>query len=437
MQNYQIPSDPDQIRSTLKAKTPKSVWEIFESAATCADSLKMDVYLVGGCIRDFLMKAETLDWDIVVQGDGPQLGEAIANKLAGKMQKKSQFLTCTVVLENDTKLDIATTRFETYKHPGALPEINKSSIDEDLFRRDFTINALALKLNGKDAFNLIDKYDGLKDLDAGLIRVLHPKSFSDDPTRAFRALRFEQRFRFKLESETNQLLKEAIEAKVFDRLSGFRIFNELKRILQEKQPTRYLQRSKEIGLLQCIHPDFFDLASGTPLLNKIENLLKETDLKNGSENWKVYFLGALYSTPKEFREAFLSRLDLKGKETDLLQKSLEQVDKALTALDKTIGLDPVVVYEALCQLSNEAIYLLIALAKTDGILKAVSSYNDHYRKQAILKVNGDDLIKLGFSPGPTFQKILENLKKARLTENIQSKNDEIEWIQKNFSPEKN
>jgi tRNA nucleotidyltransferase (CCA-adding enzyme) len=426
---------PDTLRSRLKAKISESVWKLFEVAVTCADDLKMDVYLVGGCIRDLLLGTETLDWDIVVQGDGPELGAAIAAKFDGEIQKKSQFLTCTVILENENKLDIATTRSEIYKHPAALPEVQKSSIDEDLFRRDFTVNTLALKLNGEDAFTLIDKYNGLKDLNAGLIKILHSKSFLDDPTRAFRAIRYEKRFGFSLQSETNQLLKEAINAKVFDRLSGFRIFNELKRTLQEKQPASYVQRYKEIGLLQCIHPDLFDPTSGTELLNKIEKGLHH--LKDLPENWKVYFLGMLYSTPKESRQPCLSRLDLKGKEADFFRESIDKVEKALTALDKTEDIDPLVIYETLHQLSDEAIAILIALAKTEGVKKAIVSYNDNFRERAILKVNGDDLIKLGFSPGPTFQKILENLKKARLTGEIHTKNDEIDWIQKKFNPEKN
>jgi tRNA nucleotidyltransferase (CCA-adding enzyme) len=237
-----------------------------------------------------------------------------------------------------------------------------------------------------------------------------------------------------LESETNQRLKEAIDSKVFDRLSGFRVFNELKRTLQEKQPASYVQRYKEIGLLQCIHPDLFDPTSGTELLKKIEKNLHY--LKDPSKNWKVYFLGMLYSTLKESRRPCLSRLDIKGREAGFFQESIENVEKALIALDKTEDIDPIIVYEALHQLSGEAISLLVALAKTESVKKAITSYNDYYRERAILKVNGDDLIKLGFSPGPTFQKILENLKKARLTEEIQTKNDEIEWIQKKFNPEK-
>ena len=435
MSNPKNTLQPDNLRSQLKEKISKSVWELFEATATCADNLKMDVYLVGGCIRDLLLNTKTLDWDIVVQGDGPELGASIAARLGGEIQKKSQFLTCTVILENKNKLDIATTRSETYKHPAALPEVQKSSIDDDLFRRDFTINALALKLNGKDAFNLIDKYNGLEDLNAGLIRVLHPKSFLDDPTRAFRALRYENRFGFSLQSETNQLLKNAIHSKVFDRLSGFRIFNELKRTLQEKQLGTHIKGYKEIGLLQCIHPDFFDSASGVELLDKIERNLQEKEyLKDTPENWKVYFLSMLYSTPKESRQSCLSRLDIKGKEADFFRESIEKIEKALIALDKTEDIQPLVIYETLHQLNNEAISLLIALAKTGGVKKAIISYSDHYRERAILKINGDDLIKLGFSPGPNFQKILEDLKNARLNNELNSKEDEIEWIKKNFKP---
>ncbi len=440
MPNPKDTSNPAYFKSQLKAKTPDSIWKLFETAATCADNLKMDVYLVGGCIRDFLLDKETLDWDLVVQGDGPQLGDNIAAKLNGKTHKKGQFLTCAVVLDDNIRIDIATTRSETYKHPAALPEVQKSSIDEDLLRRDFSINALALKLNGEDSFYLIDKYNGLPDLNEGLIRVLHSKSFLDDPTRGFRAIRFEKRFGFLLETETYRLLKEALSEKVFDRLSGFRIFNELKKILQEKQPKLHLLRCKEIGLLQIIHPDLFDRPTGAKLLDNIERTIQEQEkypFKIFLDNWKVYFLGLLYYTPKISRQACLSRLDIKGKEADSLQKNLELVEKALMVLDNLEDLKPIAVYEALHELSGEAVTLLNAMANTENVKKSIFSYFSNYRERAVLKVNGDDLIKLGFSPGPTFQKILENLKRARLMEDIQTKNDEIDWIQRNFNPNKN
>ena len=437
MHNSKNLLNPDQIRTKLKKEVPNNVWELFEVAAIFANNLKMNAYLVGGCIRDFLMGSETSDWDIVVQGDGLELGKAIAQKLDGKIQKKSPFLTCTVFLRNNIKLDIATARSEVYKHPAALPEIKKSSINEDVMRRDFTINSLALKLNGEDAFNLIDKYKGLEDLNAKLIRVLHPKSFLDDPTRVFRALRFEQRFGFTLESETNRLLSESIKTKVFDRLSGFRFFNELKKNLQENIPTLCLQRSKEVGLLKCINPDFFAIPAGIELLKKIEKLLKETiPLENNPKSWKIYFLGILYSTLKESRKACLIRLDVKKKEAEFLLNSLMQVDKALITLDKVAETSPTIVYKTLHHLKDEVIYLLLALAKTSSVRTAVSIYRDYYRKQAIPKLKGEDLIKLGFAPGPAFQKIFKDLKKARLTGDIQTKSEEIDWVQKKFSPDK-
>jgi tRNA nucleotidyltransferase (CCA-adding enzyme) len=428
---------PDSIRSQLKAKVSKSVWELLETLAICADNLKMDVYLVGGCIRDFLLDAEAFDWDIVVQGDGPELGEAIAAKLGREIQKKSQFLTCTVILENKNKLDIATTRSEIYKHAAALPEVQKSSIDDDLFRRDFTINAMALKLNGQDSFSLIDKYNGLEDLNAGLIRILHSKSFLDDPTRAFRAIRYEKRFGFSLQSVTNQLLKEAIDAKVFDRLSGFRVFNELKRTLKEKQPPSYVQRYREIGLLQCIHPALLDSDLSKNLLEAIQKGFQKKEqgfIDLNLKPWKTYFLGLLYPLGDLPRRECLSRLDIKGKEANAILEHLAGIENALTSLALPNNEEPIIVFETLNNLSAEAIFILLVLAKVEGVKTSIYNYYSLYRDRAKTYVTGDDLIHLGFSPGPIFQKILYNLKKVRLNGDLNSKNDEIEWIKKNFKP---
>jgi tRNA nucleotidyltransferase (CCA-adding enzyme) len=428
---------PNNIRTKLKSKTPDSVWKILEETASCAENRKMDVYLVGGCVRDFLLDTNTLDWDIVVQGDGQQLGEAISLKLDGKTQKKGQFLTCSVTFSDGNKLDIATARSEAYQHPAALPEVQKSSIDQDLLRRDFTINALALKLNGKDAFELKDNYGGLQDLKDGIIRILHNKSFIDDPTRAFRAIRFEKRFGFILEAETNRLLRKAIHEKIFDRLSGVRLFNELKRTLEEDFPKSYLSRSQEIQLLQTIHPNLLSSELGSELLETIQKSFLNKKISYSDLNpksWATYFLGLLYPLENSSRQECLARLDIKGKEANNLSENLEGIEKALIILDQPNDQEAVAIFETLNDLSAEAIYILLTLAKTKSVPKAVSNYYSVYRDRVQAYITGDDLINLGFSPGPIFQEILYNLKKTRLNGDLESKEDEMKWIKQNFKP---
>ncbi|MDO8602309.1 MAG: hypothetical protein Q7O04_00470 [Candidatus Omnitrophota bacterium] len=213
--------------------------KIIESVGKLADKLKIKAYIVGGPVRDKLLGIKNFDLDFVVEGDGIKFAEALNKSLKGRLTKYPAFGTATIKSKSK-RVDIVTARKETYKEPGAYPSVKPGEIKDDLFRRDFTINAMAIAVNKKDFGKLVDFYNGQKDLKKGLIRVLHDKSFMDDPTRVFRAVRFAVRFGFKIEPHTKKLMKDAVLGGFLGDVNTGRIRKEIELFLKEKNPKKCL-----------------------------------------------------------------------------------------------------------------------------------------------------------------------------------------------------
>jgi tRNA nucleotidyltransferase (CCA-adding enzyme) len=195
----------------------------------------VSIYAVGGFVRDLILNVPNKDIDIVVEGEGIPFAVCLAELFGGKVKSHEKFGTSVVTLSNGDRIDVATARTEYYKHPAALPIVEKGSIKSDLFRRDFTVNSMAIKLTGSNAFCLIDFFDGEKDLRSRKIHVLHSLSFIDDPCRLFRAIRFEQRFGFEIGRQEQVFMRTSIKKNLVDSLSGTRLFNDIKLLLNEKK----------------------------------------------------------------------------------------------------------------------------------------------------------------------------------------------------------
>jgi len=213
---------------------------IIETVGKIADRLKVKAYIVGGPVRDKLLGIAGGDLDFVVEGDGIKFAEALNNALKGRIKIYRAFGTATIKLKGE-RVDVVTARKETYKYPGAYPDVKPGTIKDDLFRRDFTINAMAMSMNKKSFGELVDFYGGKKDLKKGIIRVLHDKSFIDDPTRIFRAVRFSVRFGFKIELHTKKLIKGALLDGLLREVNTGRIRKEIELLLKEKKPRRCLE----------------------------------------------------------------------------------------------------------------------------------------------------------------------------------------------------
>ena len=268
-----VSHDRHNLRALMRRRLPAKIFTRLKEIGRLADATDVSAYLVGGLVRDFLLGRKNLDVDIAVEGDGMTFARRLADQHGAGLKIFDRFATALVVFPDGFKLDVATTRRESYAHPSALPTVKPSSIEDDLYRRDFTINALAICLNASRFGELVDFYGGLRDLEHKVLRVLHASSFVDDPTRVFRAIRFEQRFGFRIETDTFTLLKEAAATDLVHRLSGPRLRNEVLRVLSEEVPIRAIRRMAELHLLRVLHADLALTAKLSRLLSDLGKAL--------------------------------------------------------------------------------------------------------------------------------------------------------------------
>jgi len=224
---------------------PKNVLDILCLAGNIGDSMRAKVFCVGGFVRDILLKVDNYDIDLVIEGNGLAFAKELSDRLKGTLVIYKRFGTATVTTKDSLKIDIATARKEYYKSPGKLPEVKFASIRDDLKRRDFTINTMAISLNSKTCNRLMDFFHGQLDLKKRIIRVLHDNSFIDDPTRIYRAIRFEQRYNFTISDDTERLIRAAVGLGMLKKITGQRLNKEIELIRCEKSPSRVFARIKQ------------------------------------------------------------------------------------------------------------------------------------------------------------------------------------------------
>jgi tRNA nucleotidyltransferase (CCA-adding enzyme) len=233
-------------------KTGKYTFQMIKAIGALADKKGMKAFLVGGSVRDIFLKRTVKDIDVVLEGDAIDFAQTFAAQKGLVLKTHKRFGTATVSQWNHVCVDVVTARREMYPFPGSLPVVHQASLKEDVFRRDFTMNALAVSINQRDFGLLIDLCSGLEDLNKGRIKVFHEKSFLDDPTRILRAVRFEQRFGFRLSAQTLRLLKSALAEKAYAAVSAPRYFQEFARGFFEDQPGKYLLRLNALGALDFL-----------------------------------------------------------------------------------------------------------------------------------------------------------------------------------------
>lgn len=331
---------------------------------------------------------------------------------------------------------MATARTEYYSHSAALPAIEPSSIKLDLARRDFTVNSMAIKLEKQGVFSLIDIFGGEIDLKNGFIRILHDLSFIDDPCRVFRAIRFEQRFNFRIEDATRDLMLSAIENKSIDQLSGQRVINEIKLILNEYDPQKCVDRMRELCLLQTFAPEISSYDFNWSVIEKIDSVLNwlETILSipEHPPKWRVYFLGLFISMKGVVFEKSVKRLHLPIKISNWIRLDRKFFDEAKCHLEEEKELKPSQVYDIFSKLSSEAVVLLLAACSSERVSSYAELYFNKYCKLAKIKLTGDDLVKMGMQPGPTFNSIFKALRDARVNGQVASHDEEVIFVRSNF-----
>jgi tRNA nucleotidyltransferase (CCA-adding enzyme) len=390
--------------------------QLLQASARTADAHGMGVYAVGGFVRDVLLGVSNEDVDLTVEGDGVAFARHLAAAVDGTWKGPSAFGTAVVVARDGHKIDVATARRETYKQPAALPTVVPGSIRDDLLRRDFSINTLAFALNGPEAFSLIDWYGGSADLAEGVIRVLHNRSFRDDPTRMFRAIRLEQRFGFALHRHTLRLLQRAVEKRWIELLSGARLWRELRLMLEGESPVACLKRLDELQILPHIDAALVLTPAQLALLTRVTEArteLAETHPEVIGRAWPLYLATLLYGTEAGIIRRVGTRLALAPRAIQELLAGIAAVEAACQRLHLEADLRPSAAVAALRTLPLELLPLLLALSPRGDVRQLIQSYLMTWR-HVRPGLTGDDLKRLGVPQGPQIGRLLTRVLAAKL-----------------------
>ena len=432
---------------------------LIREIGVCAAEAESVIYFVGGIVRDLLLGHAIVDVDLVVEGEAIELAKTMAARYGGEVRSHSRFGTAKWLLPDDiwdrvrasrsmpdmvanhrtdsgrlpSFIDLVTARTEFYEHPTALPMVTRSSIKQDLHRRDFTINTLAIRLDPQRWGELLDFYGGWADLEARVLRVLHSLSFVDDPTRILRAARFEARLDFRLDQRSEALISDALP--LLDRVTGERIRHEIDLILEELNPELVLSRLKGLGALDQIHPE---LTVDAWLSERFHRLRTEFDpsiwdLDLVSDRRLLLWALLVYRlSSKEFQKLQI-RLKMSGRigelhaRRDAARISLQEISPAPD--------DPPIseIVARLTDFSLDTLAVEWLAAEDPWIRSTLETYARTWRHVEPI-VDGDDLKAMGFRPGPIFREILGALRGARVDGEVTTREDEVALIERRFKP---
>jgi tRNA nucleotidyltransferase (CCA-adding enzyme) len=395
-------------------------------------------FAVGGFVRDLLLKKKNFDLDIVIEGDGIAFAKSLAAHLGGRYRTHERFKTAVVLLKDGFKIDIATARLEYYEYPAAMPTVELSSIKLDLSRRDFTINAMAVQLNPAQFGTLIDFFNCQSDLKKKVIKVLHNLSFVEDPSRIFRAIRFEKRMDFQISPHTRRLIANAVQMQLFGKADDTRFLSEIKYILTEENPIPALQRLAEFDLLQFLWPDLkphykLDQRYGYVLTQAQLAISwhKLLYLNEPCRNWAVYLLTIMSRSGPEILQAFCERFDETQKNTDFLLEQKKKCDATIHILRRNGGMKNSVIAASFAEIEIEGLLYMMSIARKNHVKRAISTYVTKLR-YIVPELTGKDLLAMGYSPGPQFRVILERIKETRLNGQIDSIEEERTLVRREF-----
>jgi tRNA nucleotidyltransferase (CCA-adding enzyme) len=423
------------VSSFLANRLPARIQELLRLAGGVASEIGAKVYAVGGFVRDLMLRHENLDIDLVVEGDGIAFAEVLGQRLSAKVTSHRRFGTAVLTLPDDFRVDVATARTEYYEYPAALPTVEHSSIKMDLYRRDFTINTLAVCLNADRYGELLDFFGGQQDLRDKTLRIIHNLSFVEDPTRILRAARFEVRLGFRLSRHAEQLAVNAVQMGLLEKLAGARLITEVQLILQEPRPFPILERLEELGVLRAIHPR---LTLGTDIAQRFQRagevltwyglLYQEVS----PATWIVYLLTLLGDRPATEARAILRRLNPPARIAARLARDLARLRALMRQFMHAPHLVPSRVYRWLVDAPVEVSLALMGRAERADLRKRIGDFLTMGRRvRPILR--GDDLRALGVQPGPIYRDILNSLLYARLDGHVQNRDDELRFVRRRFA----
>lgn len=422
------------LSSVMVQVLPRAMVVLLREIGETAAGLGCNAYVAGGFVRDLLLQVRNTDIDIVIEGDGIRFAKTLAEQHHGVVHPHEKFGTATVIFADQTRIDVATARLEYYERPAAMPTVEHSSIKLDLYRRDFTINAMAIHLNPERFGTLVDYFNCQNDLKERRIQVLHNLSFVEDPTRIFRAIRFEGRLDFTITRHTEKLIKNTVQMNLFDQVEEPRFFHELKLILSEDDPIPALRRMASLKLFSFLWPDLRpNLKVDRRFLhfltqaNQAISWFKLLYLPDKIETWMVYLLAIMSrSRPKELI-AFCHRFDLPPRQRRKLILQKTEAERIAQEMLKRPFLKPSETYWLLSTLDGEGLLYLMAIARKRSIQQAVSLYVTTLRKVTPL-VGGEDLKSMGYIPGPQFRTILNHLIEMQLDGEVTTRDQALAFI---------
>jgi tRNA nucleotidyltransferase (CCA-adding enzyme) len=413
------------IAALIQKQLPPEMASLLHLAGDTANEQGQSLYLVGGVVRDLLLARSNFDLDLVTEGNAIDLAQKLALARPGKLTTHQHFGTAKIQWP-ERSVDLATARSETYARPGALPTVKPGSINDDLFRRDFTINAMAVHLGPDRYGELIDLYGGQEDLQYKLIRVLHNRSFTDDATRIWRALRYEQRLACRLERNTHKLLNRDIG--MLETISGDRTRHELELILKEEQPEKILYRAEELGIISQLHPALCIDGELAEKYNKARNLTAPSPPPVA-----LYLALLTYPLTRRDLEQLITRLKIPKSLAVTLRDTASIADR-IEAL-KDPALTPSRIYQLLCGHAMQAINAGLLTTNSSVARRHIRLYLDKLRYMRTA-LTGDDLVKLGIPAGPAIKLILGRLLEVKMDGEATSRQEEEEtaksWLHSLF-----
>ncbi len=397
------------------------------------------VYLVGGFVRDLLLDQPNADVDIAVEGDGIDFATRLAAELGGRVRAHRKFKTAVVLLPPDVlgeapawvrscgepfHVDVATTRTEFYDYPAALPRVEHASIRQDLFRRDFTINAMAISLSGEDFGTIIDFFGGFRDLRDGIIRVLHNLSFIEDPTRIFRAVRYENRYGFRMDEQTHGFAKSCVDMHLVGDLSSVRLRDELVALLSEGDIEWTLGRLFELGVAREVHPKLATGAKTVALVQRLDAAVAEMGLDDEVIPWRLRLAAVTRNMTHDELYVWLERMKFRRADSQAVTAAVVVGPLLATRLAKPDMRDWDI-FKTLRSIPLEAVVFGLTTLEPGEVQTRLRRYLADIRKRK-LSIGGDDLLSMGMRKGPAVGRVLERLQEQRVEGMIKGRDTELE-----------
>ena len=401
----------------LEAQTSPELWALLVRLGELSNERGTPMFLAGGRVRDLLLGKEGADFDLVVEGDAPELVRSLAEDQGGEAVVHPRFGTATY-RNGDLSLDLATSRTEEYSRPGILPDVRPGPIEEDLKRRDFTVNAMAIRLSPSDSGVLLDQFGGREDLGNGLIRVLHGSSFVDDPTRIMRGIRYEQRLGFQIEADTLGIMSRDLH--LLPAVGVDRLRRELELFLLEPEPELQFARALGLGVIDVIEPSL-DLGP------KLSRLFESARWNLGNVDPTIYLSLLLYTMEKEKGVGFLERYRFPKDWIQTVAGTLALRDSEVEV--EKPGLRPSQVYGFFRGYGRVSVQAFGIAAESAA---ARSRAGDYLERLANVRpdLTGKDLMSLGAPRGPRVGQYLKRLLDARLDGVVKSRDEEINLVKK-------